>query len=45
MKVIRKLRLAESDAVVLQNYFNKTQSIDFHFYYPKDLDVENKKNY
>nr|XP_017227596.1 PREDICTED: protein FAR1-RELATED SEQUENCE 5-like [Daucus carota subsp. sativus] len=42
MREIRKLRLAEGDAVALQNYFNKAQSIDSHFYYSIDLDDENR---
>ncbi|XP_017247535.2 protein FAR1-RELATED SEQUENCE 5-like isoform X1 [Daucus carota subsp. sativus] len=42
MRTIRRLRLAEGDAVALQNYFNKAQSIDSKFYYSMDLDDENR---
>ncbi|KAK1361080.1 hypothetical protein POM88_045554 [Heracleum sosnowskyi] len=42
MRTIRRLRLAEGDAVALQDYFNKAQSIDSEFYYSIDLDDENR---
>ncbi|WOG99720.1 hypothetical protein DCAR_0519075 [Daucus carota subsp. sativus] len=42
MRTIKRLRLAEGDAVAFQNYFNKTQSIDSKFYYSMNFDDENK---